>query len=65
MKKFLFSDNIYEFQKESWRGLPRKGATITIGFTGTKERSAAVVPLTMSFTVEGGMFLNLLCFACC
>lgn len=46
--------NIYEFQKESWGGLPKKGATITIGFTGTKERSAAVVPLTMAFTVEGG-----------
>ena len=48
-----FLDNIYEFVRKSWVSLPNKGTIINIGFTGTKERSAEVVPLTMSFAVGG------------
>lgn len=55
-----FLDNVYEFVRESWGSLPNKGATINIGFTGTKERLAEVVPLTISFAVGGNKIFTFL-----
>ena len=55
-----FLDNVYEFVRESWGSLPNKGATINIPFTGTKQRSAEVAPLTMSFAVGGNEIFTFL-----